>query len=192
MAKNELSGLEELSGIPGTIGGAVYMNAGANGKEMKDVTTKITYLDENYNKKTISKSQAEFKYRGSIFSSKKYIIIEVEMKLQKRNKAEIEEKMNQFKENREKSQPLEFPSAGSTFKRGEDFITAQLIDKCGLKGYKIGDAEVSIKHAGFVVNKGEATAKDILKLTEYIKEKVYEKFNKKIQLEMQIIGEESK
>ena len=98
--------------------------------------------------------------------------------------------MKEYAEYRKEKQPIEFPSAGSTFKRGEDFITAKLIDECGLKGYKIGGAEVSNKHAGFVINTGNATAEDVIKLTEYVKQKVYEKFKKKINLEIEIIGEE--
>ena len=190
MMKNNLSGMEELSGIPGTIGGAIYMNAGANGREMKDVVTKIVCLDKNGEQKEITTKEAEFGYRHSRFSESKDIVVEVEMQLTKGNKEEIEEKMKEYAQKRKASQPIEYPSAGSTFKRGEDFITAKLIDDCGLKGYSIGGAQVSEKHAGFIINKGEATAQDIFLLVEYVKEKVYRKFNKKIQLEMQIVGEE--
>ena len=190
MMKNDLSGMEELSGIPGTIGGAIYMNAGANGKEMKDIVTRIRCLDRNGKQKEITTKEADFGYRHSIFSESKDIILEVEMQLTKGDKNKIEEKMKEYAQKRKSSQPIEYPSAGSTFKRGEDFITAKLIDDCGLKGYSIGGAQVSTKHAGFIINKGEATAQDILLLVEYIKEKVYEKFKKKIQLEMQIVGEE--
>ena len=111
------------------------------------------------------------------------------LKLQKGNKEEIKAKMEEYANYRKEKQPIEYPSAGSTFKRGSDFITAKLIDEAGLKGYSIGDAEVSTKHSGFVINKGEATAEEVLALVKYIQEKVEEKFNKKIELEIEIIGE---
>ena len=189
MLNKSLSGMEELSGIPGTIGGAVYMNAGAHGKEIKDIVVSITYLDENRNKKQMSSEQAEFSYRHSIFEEKDYIILEVMIKLQKGNKAQIEEKMKEYAEFRKEKQPLEYPNSGSTFKRGKDYITAQLIDECGLKGYTIGGAQVSTKHAGFIVNSSNATAKDVLDLAKYVQEKVYERFKKKIELEIKVIGE---
>ena len=189
MLNKSLSGMEELSGIPGTIGGAVYMNAGAHGKEIKDIVESITYLDENRNKKQMSSEQAEFSYRHSIFEEKDYIILEVMIKLQKGNKAQIEEKMKEYAEFRKEKQPLEYPNSGSTFKRGKDYITAQLIDECGLKGYTIGGAQVSTKHAGFIVNSSNATAKDVLDLAKYVQEKVYERFKKKIELEIKVIGE---
>lgn len=186
--KEEITGFEEISGIPGTIGGAIRMNAGAHGKEMKDIVQNVTFMDYNGNIKTLDNSKLEFEYRNSMFSSKKYIILETTLKLKKGNKEEIKKKMNEYLNFRKEKQPIEFPSAGSTFKRGEDFITAKLIDECGLKGYKVGGAEVSTKHAGFVINTEDATAKDVLELTNHIKEKVYEKFNKHIQLEIEIIG----
>ncbi len=190
VADKGLSGMEEISGIPGTIGGAVCMNAGANGKEIKDIIKKVIYLDDKMNLKEMSKDEARFDYRHSIFLENEYIVIEVIMKLEKGTKDEIKAKMHSYTTKRKEKQPLEFPNAGSTFKRGEDFITAKLIDECDLKGYRIGDAEVSTKHAGFIINKGNATAKEILSLVIYVKEKVYEKFGKEIELEMQIVGEE--
>ena len=190
MLENNLSGMEELSGIPGTIGGAIYMNAGANGKEMKDIVSKIIYLDEFGNKKEMLKDQAEFSYRHSIFSKHQYIILEVTINLQKDKKENIKERMEKYSNSRKNSQPIEYPNAGSTFKRGNDYITAKLIDECGLKGYRIGGAEVSTKHAGFIINKGNASAQDVLSLVNYVQDKVYERFKKKIQLEMKIIGEE--
>lgn len=187
--QNNLSGLEELSGIPGTIGGAVRMNAGAHGKEIKDIVTEITAIDYNGNIKKFTNEECKFEYRNSIFSEKKYIILEAKIKLQKGEKEEIQKKMLEYAIWRKEHQPLEYPNAGSTFKRGEDFITAKLIDECGLKGYKVGGAEISTKHAGFIVNTGNATAKEILELIEITKRKVYEKFNKKIKLEVEVIGE---
>ena len=136
----------------------------------------------------LDNEEQDFKYRNSIFSRKKYVILQTELKLKYGNKEEIQNKMNELRQQRLDKQPV-LPSAGSTFKRGEDFITAKLIDECGLKGYKIGGAKVSEKHAGFVVNDGDATAKDIIDLIEYIKQTVYEKTGKKIELEVEIIGE---
>lgn len=184
----EIEGFEFASGIPGTIGGAIRMNAGAHGKEMKDIVKTVTYIDREGNIKKIDNSEAEFKYRNSIFSHKDYVIIEAELKLQKGNKEEILAKMQEYANFRKEKQPLEFPSAGSTFKRGEDFITARLIDECGLKGYQIGDAQISEKHAGFIINKGNATAEDVMKLIEYTKEQIYNKFGKRIETEIEILN----
>ena len=186
--QKEISGFEEISGIPGTIGGAVRMNAGAHGKEMKDIVRKVKCMDYDGNEKEFSNEQMQFNYRKSMLKEEKYIVTEVEMLLQNGNKEQIKEKMHEYAKYRKEKQPIEFPSAGSTFKRGNDFITAKLIEDAGLKGYSIGDAEVSTKHSGFIINKGNATAKDVLQLVEYIKEKVYEKFQKKIELEIEIIG----
>lgn len=184
----EIEGFEFAAGIPGTIGGAIRMNAGAHGKEMKDIVKTVTYIDREGNIKKINNSEAEFKYRNSIFSHKDYVIIEAELKLQKGNKEEILAKMQEYANFRKEKQPLEFPSAGSTFKRGEDFITARLIDECGLKGYQIGDAQISEKHAGFIINKGNATAEDVMKLIEYTKEQIYNKFGKRIETEIEILN----
>ena len=189
LLKNELTGFEELSGIPGTIGGAVRMNAGAHGKEFKDIVNFVTCMDYDGNIKQFENAEMEFAYRSSMLKDKKYIVLEVGMQFQKGNEEEIRSKMEEYATYRKEKQPIEYPSAGSTFKRGDDFITAKLIDEAGLKGYHIGDAEVSTKHAGFIINKGNATAKDILKLIEYVKKTVEEKFNKKIELEIEIMGE---
>lgn len=188
--QKEIAGLEELSGIPGTIGGAARMNAGAHGREMKDIVKTVKCLDYQGKEKTFTKEELEFDYRTSIFKKEKYIITEVTLELSKGTKEEIKAKMDQYAAYRREKQPIEYPSAGSTFKRGKDFITAKLIDEAGLKGYAIGNAQVSTKHSGFVINKGEATAKDILALVNYIKDKIYEKFNKEIELEIEVIGEE--
>ena len=189
-SKEGLTGFEEISGIPGTIGGAVRMNAGANGREMKDVIKTVKCLDYYGNEKTFANEEMNFGYRTSILKTEKYIATEVEIELDKGNSEEIKEKMDMYKEKRKNSQPLEYPSAGSTFKRGEDFITAKLIDEAGLKGTKVGDAEVSRKHGGFIINKGNATASDILELVQIIKNKIYEKYQKKIELEVEVLGEE--
>ena len=186
----EIEGFEFAAGIPGSIGGAIRMNAGAHGGEMKDIVLETKCMDMNGNIKILSNEEQKFQYRNSIFSCNKYIILSTKLKLKKGRYKEIKSKMDEYTIWRKEHQPLEYPSAGSTFKRGTDFITAKLIDECGLKGYNIGGAEVSTKHAGFVVNKGDAKAKDILNLVKYISEKVYEKFGKKIELEVQVIGED--
>ena len=184
-----LTGFEEISGIPGTIGGAVRMNAGANGKEMKDIVKTVTCMDLSGNRKVFTNKEMEFSYRRSIVFSKKYIVTEVEIELEKGKEQEIKEKMDKYAKFRKEKQPLEYPSAGSTFKRGEDFITAKLIDEAGLKGMSVGGAEISTKHAGFIINKNNATAKDVLDLVQKVKEEIYKKFGKNIELEIEILGE---
>lgn len=185
---NELQGFEFLTGIPGTIGGAVRMNAGAYGGEIKDLIETVTYIDyETLEVKTARKEEYDFSYRHSIFCDNKNIIISTTLKLSKGNKEEIETKTKEYAKSRKEKQPIEYPSAGSTFKRGEDFITAKVIDECGLKGYKIGGAQVSEKHAGFIINKENATAKDIIDLIEYVQKVVKEKTEKSIELEIEII-----
>ena len=188
--KNEITGFEELSGIPGTIGGAVSMNAGAHGKEMKDIVEKIKCVDINGDEKEFLNKEAKFDYRKSIFKGNSYIVTEVVLNLEKGKKEEIKAKMSEYAQYRKTRQPIEYPSAGSTFKRGKDFITAKLIDDAGLKGYSIGDAVVSTKHSGFVINKGNASAKDVIDLVKHIKKTVEEKFNKKIELEIEVVGKD--
>ncbi len=185
---NSLTGFEFASGIPGTIGGAIKMNAGAYGSEMKDIVQEVTYLDFDGNIHTISNSECEFEYRHSRFFNEKVIILEVKLNFEKGNKEEIEEKVLELAKQRKEKQPLEYPNAGSTFKRGENYITAKLIDECGLKGHSIGGAQVSEKHAGFIVNKNNATSKDILNLIEYVKTKVKEQTGENIKLEIEVIG----
>lgn len=189
LLKEEIAGFEELSGIPGTIGGAVVMNAGAHGKEIKDILTEVTAIDYNGNIHIFTNEQSEFSYRHSKFSDGKFIILQVKLLLEKGKKEEIKLKMDEYAQYRKEKQPIEFPSAGSTFKRGADFITAKLIDEAGLKGYSIGGAKISEKHAGFVINTGNATAQDVLDLVKYTSDKVYEKFGKKIELEIKVLGE---
>lgn len=189
---DEIEGFEFASGIPGSIGGALRMNAGAHGGEMKDIVLETMCMDKQGNICVLSNEEQEFEYRNSIFKLNKYIILSTKLKFKKGIYKEIKEKMDEYANWRKEHQPIEYPSAGSTFKRGTDFITAKLIDECGLKGYSIGDAEVSTKHAGFVINKGNAKAKEVIDLIEYIKEKVADKFGKEIELEVQIIGEDAK
>lgn len=177
------------AGIPGTIGGAVRMNAGAHGKEMKDIVVKTTYIDFEGNINTIDSIEQDFSYRKSIFATKKWIILNTELELQYSNKEEIKLKMEEYASYRREKQPITYPNAGSTFKRGNDFITAKLIDEAGLKGYSIGGAKVSSLHAGFIINTGNATAEDVLKLIDYITKTIYKKFDKNIELEIEIVGE---
>ncbi len=188
LLKEELTGFEELSGIPGTIGGAIKQNAGAHGKEMKDIIETVTLIDRKGNIKTLTNKEMQFEYRKSILSNTDYIAIEAAINLQKGNKEEIKNKMEELKEKRKTTQPLEYPSAGSTFKRGKDFITAKLIDEAGLKGYKVGDAQISTKHAGFIINIGNATAQNVLQLMKHTQEEVYKHSGKKIEPEVEIIG----
>lgn len=187
LLKEEIAGFEEIAGIPGTIGGAILMNAGAHGKEIKDIVTEVTAMDYNGKIFNFTNEEAEFTYRHSKFSNGEYIILQAKMLLQKGSKEEIKAKMDEYAQYRKEKQPIEYPSAGSTFKRGTDFITAKLIDEAGLKGYSIGGAKVSEKHAGFIINTGDATSQDVLDLAKYITDKVYEKFRKKIEFEIKIL-----
>ena len=187
MLQSEITGFEELSGIPGTIGGAIIMNAGAHGKEMKDIVKSVVAIDYDCNICEFTNEQCKFEYRNSMFESDKYIILQANLELEKGNKDEISKKMSEYMQFRREKQPLEYPNAGSTFKRGSDFITAKLIDDAGLKGYSIGGAQVSEKHAGFIINKNNAKAQDILDLIEYVQDTIFKKFNKKIELEVKII-----
>ena len=191
LLKNELTGFEFAAGIPGTIGGAIYMNAGAFGGEIANIVESVTYISlKDLKIYTLKNEQCEFAYRTSIFEQDEdKIILEAIFNFKKGNKEEIAQKMDEFRNKRLSSQPLDKPSAGSTFKRGENFITAKLIDECNLKGYKIGGAQVSEKHAGFIINTGNASAKDIIDLIKYVKTKVYEKFGVEIKPEVRIIGE---
>lgn len=176
-------------GIPGTIGGAIRMNAGAYGKEMKEIVKETTYINEKGEIQTLENEQMDFSYRHSRFKEKQDIIISSKLKLEKGKLEDIKQKMDTYKKARQEKQPIDMPSAGSTFKRGTNYISAQLIDEAGLKGYTIGGAQVSLKHAGFIVNTGNATSQDILDLIDYVIKVVYEKFGKILELEVEVIGE---
>lgn len=161
------------------------MNAGAYGSEIKDVLLETVILDEKYNIRKLTNEEQKFAYRNSIFFEKKWIIIASTFKVQKGNRDEIKAKRKEMMEARKEKQPLDMPNAGSIFKRAENYIPAKLIDEAGLKGYTIGGAQISTKHAGFIVNTGNATAKDIIKLIKYTKEKIKEKFG--VELEQEVI-----
>ena len=186
-----LSGLEFASGIPGSIGGAIRMNAGAYGSEFKDIVISSAYLDKDLNICEIDNKEHDFKYRHSRFcENKNEIVLWTILQLKETDKEQIKTKMEENNKSRREKQPINFPNAGSTFKRGEGYITAQLIDKCNLKGCNVGDAYVSEIHAGFIVNKGTATSKDVLSLVEIIKKKVHEEFNVDVELEIEVLGED--
>ncbi len=189
LCKQGITGFEELAGIPGTIGGAIKMNAGAYGKEIKDILKCVKVITEDGKIEIWAKDKLNLSYRNSIFSTNKAIIIEAEFILNFGNTDDIKSKMNEYMNLRKEKQPIEYASAGSTFKRGNTYVTAKLIDEAGLKGYEIGGAQVSEKHAGFIVNKGDATSKDIQELIKFVQKTVYEKSGEKIQLEIEIIGE---
>ena len=173
--KNGLSGLEFAWGIPGTVGGAAYMNAGAYGGEMKDVVYSVHHIDKDGNLGTIKSSDLDFSYRHSVYKENGYIIIGITVKLKLDNKNEIRNRMDDFMDRRKSKQPLEYPSAGSVFKRPEGNYAGTLIEQCGLKGKTIGGAQVSEKHAGFIINIGGATCNDVQQLIEHIQSTVKDK-----------------
>ena len=186
-AKRGLSGLEFACGIPGTVGGAIYMNAGAYGKEMKDITESVIALDENGKRVTLTKDELKFGYRNSIFKTKNYICLQVKLKLKKDKKEDILKRINDIMKERREKQPLEYPSAGSVFRNPENDSAGRIIESLNLKGLKVGGAEVSEKHANFIVNKGDATAEDIIEIIDKIKEKVKEKYYIELMCEQEII-----
>lgn len=185
--QNSLSGLEFAYGIPGTAGGAAYMNAGAYGGEMKDVLIKCEHIDENCNLSSFSGDALKLGYRKSVYSSlDNYVITSLTVKLKKADYESIKAKMDENLFKRKSKQPLEYPSAGSTFKRPEGYFAGALIEECGLKGYSVGGAQVSEKHAGFVINKDNATTDDILNLISHIQKTVYEKKGVSLEPEVKI------
>ena len=184
------TGMEGLSGIPGTIGGALYMNAGAYGYEMSQIVSSCTYMDENGEIKQLRASDLALSYRQSRFTLHPgNVILTVTVKLQDGDKAEISEKMRDFLKRRNDKQPLDFPSAGSTFKRPEGNYASALIDQCGLKGYTVGGAQVSEKHAGFVINREGATCADVMQLCADVKRIVQEKTGYILEMEPIILGD---
>ncbi len=187
--ENSLGGMEFASGIPGTIGGAVVMNAGAYGKEMKDVVLESTLVDKEGRMLTINNKEHCFGYRRSVLQDEGVVLLKTILKLEKSKKDGIKELMDDLNRRRKKKQPLEMPSAGSVFKRPEGYYAGKLIEDCGLKGYSIGGAAVSGKHCGFIVNTGNATATDVMKLIACIKEIILKKYNVAMNTEIRIVGE---
>ena len=187
-ASESLSGLEEVSGVPGTLGGGVFMNAGAYGGELKDTVKKVTYVDCDGEIHTIDASECGFGYRKSIFSGGGKFIVSAELELKKGDKDEILSKMADYTKRRREKQPISYPSAGSTFKRPEGYFAGTLIEQAGLKGYRCNDAMVSELHAGFVINCGNATAQDIINVIEHTKKTVLDKFGVELEPEVRFIG----
>ena len=188
--QNSLTGFEFAAGIPGCVGGGVIMNAGAYGGEMKDVVSKVRVLCKDGNIKEYTNEAMSFGYRFSALKNKpEYIVLEVEIILEPGNEEEILAKMQDLAKRRKDKQPLEYPSAGSTFKRPEGYFAGKLIGDAGLSGYSVGDAEVSEKHNGFVINRGNATAADVRTLIETIQCKVYEQFGVNLEREVIYLGE---
>lgn len=186
--ENSLTGLEFAYGIPGSIGGGIYMNAGAYGGEIKDVIVSCESIDKNGKIITRNAKELLMSYRHSIFSENKEVIINGTFRLQKGVKSEIKAKMDELINRRVTKQPLEYPSAGSTFKRPEGSYASMLIEKCGLKGFTVGGACVSEKHSGFIINKNNATFKDVITLINKVKEIVFEKTGYKLECELEIIS----
>lgn len=184
-----LTGMECLSGIPGTIGGAVTMNAGAYGGEIKDVLVEVTVVDDQGQIVTIPAEKLELGYRTSVIAKKQYVVLEAVLSLKKGDQDQILARMNELKEQRVSKQPLEYPSAGSTFKRPEGYFAGKLIQDAGLAGYTVGGAQVSEKHCGFVVNVGGATAGDIYRLICDVQDKVWEKDHVLLEPEVKMLGE---
>lgn len=188
--ENSLTGFEFASGIPGTVGGGVSMNAGAYGGEMKDVVIETTYCDLEGNIYMLNNAEHEFGKRKSFFTGKDFVVLSTKIKLNEGNKEEIAAKMEELKISRNTKQPVTMPSAGSIFKRPEGHFAGKLIEDSGLKGYTIGGAQVSTLHAGFIVNIGNATAKDILDLIKYIQEVVMKNYGVELETEVKVVGED--
>lgn len=188
-ASNGLGGMEFAAGIPGSVGGAVVMNAGAYGGEMKDIIEKVYVLDENGAQLELDRDALDLGYRHSCIPEKKYIVTKVVLELVPRNEAEIRSEMKELNEKRAEKQPLQYPSAGSTFKRPEGYFAGKLIMDAGIRGYQVGGAQVSEKHCGFVINKGDATAADICQLMRDVSDKVQAQFGVVLEPEVKMIGE---
>jgi len=186
--ENSLSGLEFASGIPGSVGGAIFMNAGAYGGEMKDVVTSVDYLDHDNQLRNHSLTGHNFSYRSSIYQQRKYLVLQAKFKLTPKDKKEIQAEMQDLQHRRESKQPLEYPSAGSVFRRPEGYFVGKLIDDCALKGYSIGGAQISEKHSGFIINKGNATAQNVIDLISFIQQTVKCKFGVDLHTEVRIIN----
>lgn len=186
---NALTGLEFASGIPGTIGGAVYMNAGAYGGEMKNVVKTVRAIDEYGRIYELDSEKMDFSYRHSIVEERKLIVLEVALELEHGSREAIDDRMKELAEARRSKQPLEYPSAGSTFKRPEGYFAGKLIMDAGLRGYSVGGAQVAEKHCGFVINKGGATASDVVELIRDVQHDVDDKFGVTLEPEVKMLGE---
>uniref|UniRef100_UPI0040567BD1 UDP-N-acetylmuramate dehydrogenase n=1 Tax=Agathobacter sp. TaxID=2021311 RepID=UPI0040567BD1 len=184
-----LSGLEFAAGIPGTLGGAMVMNAGAYGGEMKDIVVSVKVLTDEAEILELDAAELDLSYRHSCIPEKGYIVLGATVKLTPRAESEIRGEMADYKNRRIEKQPLEYPSAGSTFKRPEGYFAGKLVEDAGLKGYTVGGAQVSKKHSGFVINVGDATAADVLQLIKDVQKKVYEQFGVTLEPEVKMIGE---
>ena len=187
--EEKLTGFEFAAGIPGTLGGACVMNAGAYGGEMKDVLKSVAVLTREGERITLQKNELELGYRTSIIAKKDYIVLEAEIELEAGDAEEIKAVMDDLKERRTTKQPLEYPSAGSTFKRPEGYFAGKLIQESGLQGFQVGGAQVSEKHCGFVINKDQATAADIAELIRQVQDRVEEKFGVRLETEVKRLGE---
>ena len=187
-ARERLTGLEFASGIPGTIGGAAAMNAGAYGGEMKDVLVWVKAIDRDGHVRQYAAEELELGYRTSRIQKEALVVLEVKLSLQQGDPVKIRERMEELKEQRVAKQPLEYPSAGSTFKRPEGYFAGKLIMDAGLRGFSVGDAQVSEKHCGFVINRGNATAADVMALVSQVQTIVEEKFGVRLELEVRRIG----
>ncbi len=188
-AKNGLSGMEELSGIPGSIGGGVFMNAGAYGGEMSHIVENVTACDFDGNLKEYSNFEIDYNYRHSVFMDNGDIIVNVTLTLKNGNINEIKQKINEYNSRRREKQPLDKRSAGSTFKRPKGHFVGKMIEELGLKGFSVGDAKVSTKHAGFLINDGNASCEDMLELIGEIQRRVKETYKVDLYTEVQVIGE---
>ncbi len=190
IAKASLKGFEFASGIPGSLGGAVFMNAGAYGGEMKDVVTSVKALNDQGEVITLNNRELQMSYRNSILQEKNYAVLEVVMELEAGDSEEIYAKIRELDQQRTTKQPINLPSAGSVFKRPEGYFAGKLIQDSGLKGHRIGGAEVSTLHCGFIVNQGGATAQDVMDLVGEVQKTVKEKYGVDLERELRIIGEE--
>lgn len=188
VTKKGYSGLDFACGIPATVGGAVYMNAGAYLSDISKVLEKVTILDDDFEIKTLDKKNLDFSYRHSIFMNKNWIILKAYFTLEKSDAKEMQDLINDRKQRRIASQPLEFPSAGSVFRNPEGMYAGKLIEDCNLKGYVYGGGEISSKHANFIVNKGNATSSDIKYLMDLAKDEVFKKYNIKLHREQEMFN----
>ncbi len=186
--ENELCGFEFASGIPGSVGGAVYMNAGAYGSEMSEIIKSVDYVDKDGNIRTTDSADCGFGYRKSAFAERGDIILGCRLALSKGRAEEIRAKMNELTQRRVTKQPIDKPSAGSVFKRPEGHFAGGLIEQAGLKGFSVGGAQVSEKHAGFIINTGGATAADVIKLIHHIQKTVFDKFGVRLETEVKTVG----